>query len=60
MRIDGKQASSREGNAEIAPGGPAGLQRPGEREAFHLPPGVYHLVDSATGLLLQRGVVLAR
>jgi hypothetical protein len=34
--------------------------RPGEREAFHLPPGVYHLVDSATGMLLQRGVVLAR
>lgn len=33
---------------------------PGEREAFHLPPGVYHLVDAATGVLLQRGVVVAR
>ncbi len=36
------------------------LLEPGERQTYHLPPGVYHLVDPATGLLLQRGVVLAR
>ncbi len=36
------------------------MLRPGEREAFHLPPGVYLLVDSSTGVLLQRGVVLVR